>query len=112
MFDGLYKTREEDILGARYNPPDPFPQGQGVLVMNIPKSPPNGDGHDCAIYETRLPTRFYTLVVSPSKDGLGGKLPGWSLSTGSGEEMGKLIVEIAYQVSRGMLELEPEVIDG
>lgn len=109
--DFLYKAdkRDQAIFGEilkYYNPPEVFPHGPWALVASLPKNPPDGDGHACEIYECRVPARFFRLVVLPGKNSMGEISPGWAMSTGSGDEAGKLIVQIAKAVTEGMLGLE------
>lgn len=105
LFDGLYATRETDVLCDEYDAPKNFGEWGEYVVVRIPKEDPDGDGQACEIVETRAPARFYTLRVLEGANSLGEPLPAWEMGTGSGSEMGVLLVSIARAVASGMLGL-------
>lgn len=114
-FGFLYEPRADDPLRSElakhrlaqcYKPPKKFEHGKDTLVVSIPKVE-NGDGHPVEIWECRMPATFYRVRVLPSKNSCNEAKPGFELSTGSGEEMGRLSVNIALAVSEGMLCGEP-----
>ncbi len=111
MLDFLYNgadARDQLIFeGLSYVGPTTFSHGDWHTVATISKSPASGDGQDCEIQECRMPARFFRLLVHPTPDSVGEVKAGWILSTGSGDEVGKLLVSIAKQVSQGMLGWNP-----
>jgi hypothetical protein len=72
------------------------------LMVNIPKQ--GSDGRSCKIYEMRCPSRFFKLVAETSSNRKGEPKVAWEMSSGSGDEMGALIVRLALAVSEGMLD--------
>jgi hypothetical protein len=87
------------------HPPDRDMQHfEWELMVDIPSS---GDGRRCKIYEMRCPSRFFKLVVEASPNYKGEMLPAWKMSSGSGDEMGVLIVSLAIAVSTGMQDVKP-----
>lgn len=88
-----------------HRPPAQFEHGVEHLVADIPKVE-GSDGHPCRIYETRMPARFFKLEVLDSENSVGQPMKGFCLSTGSGDDVGRLIVQIALAVRDGMIGLE------
>ncbi len=70
-------------------------------VAEYPKRTPGGQS--CDIYEVRMPARFYRLVARESTNSAGDVVPGWSLQTGSGDEMAKLMIALAKAANEGMV---------
>lgn len=107
IFSFLYQTREADrrLFGDKYQPPDIFPHGDWARVAVFEKDPDNGDGSPCEIWESRYPAQFFQLRVAASTNSVGEPKEPFTLSTGSGTEMGKLIFAIADAVSQGMIGL-------
>lgn len=106
LFADLYLPDDRDriIFGELYTPPDQFVQWQEYRVAHLPKLE-GGDGQPVDIYETRAPARFFRLHALPSTDSLDQPKPSFHISTGSGDEMGRLLVEVARQITRGMLAI-------
>lgn len=96
-------ARDRSIFGERYDPPGEFRHGEAHRVAAYPKDPEDGDGQPVEVYETRLPARFYELRALPSTNSVGEPKPGWTLSTGSGDEMGELVAALAVAVTQGMV---------
>lgn len=109
MFESMYDPddRDREIFGSLYSPPDRFRHGEWEKVAEIAK-PEDSDGNPVTIYECRLPARFFKLVAHPSENTIGKPQPGFSLSTGSGDEMGELIVSMAKAIAGGMLDIDRE----
>ena len=113
MFDSLYAdnrlTRNPlHEIDEFLRPPATFRHGKWEEVARLPKNPPTGDGSECVIFECRLPARFYKLEILPGTTSVGERKAGWSITTGSGDEMGELIVRIAKAVTEGMIGFHPE----
>ncbi len=110
MIDFLYKgndPRDQRIFeGLNYEGPEVFSHCDWHTVARIPKRS-GGDGQDCEIQESRMPARFFWLIVRPSENSVGEPIDGWVLSTGSGDDVGALMVAIAKMVSDGMIGSEP-----
>ena len=92
--------------GLEYCGPETFSQGSWHNVAIVKCT--NGGGHDVVIQECRLPARFWRLHVLPSKTYDGKPLAGWAMSTGSGDDMGRLIVQMALAIAGGMLSMNYE----
>lgn len=119
MYDG-FDARDVEIFRALdkawFVPCGRFTHGEWQKIFDIPKGEYSGDGSPCAIFECRMPARFFKLEVYDSKNSIGEPSAGFSLSTGSGDDMGKLISQIAIAVRRGMLgwegkSLVPRLVD-
>jgi hypothetical protein len=97
---------EEKIksLGRHYRPRDGVGHDEWLLIADIPAE--NSDGISCKVYETRMPARFFKLVVGEALDFMGRPKGGVVISSGSGNEMGELIGQIAIATSQGMLSFE------
>lgn len=106
--DFLYTKQAKGLNEPEYNPPDVFRHGEWEQVARFEKDPINGDGQSVTIYESRLPASFYKIVVDDGENSVHNKLKGFSLSTGSGSEMGKLCFAIARAVSEGMIGMYHE----
>jgi hypothetical protein len=96
----------DDPIGLQglYHPPTEFRPWEWELVITLPKLP-KSDGYDVQIYEMRSPAQFYRLVALPTKNSVGVEKSGWALETGSGDEMARLIGQIAQAASTGMIGL-------
>lgn len=107
MLDFLYlpDDRDRELFGDAYSPPERFEHGNHYPVATYRKEE-GGDGQDAVICECRLPARFFRLEVLPDKDSLGNDRPGFALSTGSGDEAGRLMVAIAKAAAEGMVGME------
>jgi hypothetical protein len=111
---GLYgDNRDQRNPLAKINeylkPPQQFRHFEWELVAKIPKR--GGDGHDVEVYELRAPTRFYKLVALPGENSIGKLQKSFTVSTGSGDQMGELIATMALAVSEGMISVdEPESV--
>lgn len=78
----------------------PFNHGDGEVVAEFPAR--SAEGYTCVVAETRMPASFWTAVVSA---------PGQvtrKFTTGSGDEVGKLIRRLceAFQDGQGSLAYE------
>lgn len=114
-FEYLYLPDERDrrIFGERYKPEtDRFEHGRDVIVCRLPAT--SADGQSVVVTEARLPARFFTAHVRASPDRqfehvgrVKGK-PAVVISTGSGDEAGRLLFQIAVAVSEGMLGIRLE----
>src|SRR3990172_6778843 len=89
-----------------FRPPKDFQHGEWHLIAEIPKQ--GGDGYPARVYECRVPARFFKVEVLDSNDSMGTPKKGFTLSTGSGDEMGVLCVQIALAASRGLIGLHED----
>lgn len=106
-FDALYTSTPEDsqMFGAYYiYDPEPFKHGEWRHVATFPKT--GGDGQQVEIDECRWPARFYRLRVIAGPNSVGEMRQGFTLSTGSGSVMGKLMVKLAHEIAIGMVSLD------
>jgi hypothetical protein len=99
--------RDTDIFGDHYKPPKKFQYGKWHRIVTLRKEK-RGDGGDAFIFECRMPARFFKVVVPDYENSVGEKKKGFTLQTGSGDEMGKLAMQIAHAASKGMLGLYEE----
>ncbi|NBT36090.1 MAG: hypothetical protein EBT03_11260 [Betaproteobacteria bacterium] len=105
MFDSLYGTRDRILsLGKAYKPPKTFRHGEWEIIATLKKK--HEDGLDVEVYECRLPARSFKVVVKDGTNSVGNPTKGFTLSTGSGEEMGELCGLIAKAASEGMIASE------
>lgn len=106
MFEGFYKpdARDREIFGDIYNPPAEFVHGQYHQIAEL--SCGDGDGQNVTIYESRLPARFFKVEAHARPDYAYANKPAFALTTGSGEEMGRLTLSIAKAIAEGMLGIE------
>lgn len=112
MFNEMFKVlylgddrRDRKIFAKiekSYAPPLRFEHGKTELVAKLE---PEGDGQTVEIYETRLPARFFTVVGIERHDG-GYDRPAFTITTGSGDEVGALAVEIAIAAAQGMIGIK------
>lgn len=103
FLDWMYETDDSDrALDPAYNAPRKMPYGEWIEVAEFKGK---GDGQDCKVFESRMPARFYKVTAYDTPNSVGKVNVGFSLSTGSGTEMGKLIFAIARAISEGMLGL-------
>jgi hypothetical protein len=101
--DDWYNARDREMFGKFWVGPQTFPYGEEVLVARLPKDPEDGDGYPSEIYVTAMPARFFKLVVLPSTNSINEPRFGFTLTTGSDDEMGKLVLEIAKAAAQGMI---------
>jgi len=103
LFPSMFKTRPEDVelFGDAYCGKPEQKYGEWVTVARYPKS--EGDGLDAEIDECRMPAQFYRVRVLDGTNSIGELKTGFTLGTGSGREMAKLVIEIAKAASQGML---------
>lgn len=103
--EALYDPDERDraIFGEHYISGGPFVYGEWRLVARFQKR--GGDGQDVEIDECRMPARFFRLRALAGRDSVDGALPAFTLSTGSGDEVGQLMVALAQQIVMGMVGL-------
>lgn len=106
VMDSLYETRESDVLCPEYDAPEKFERRGEHVVVRIPKDDADGDGQPCEIVERRAPARFYTLRVLEDVNSVGDTQPAWEMTTGSGSEMGRLLVSLARAVAEGMIGIK------
>jgi hypothetical protein len=108
VVDQLYypDMRDRVLFGDAYVPPARFHHGQWYLVARFEKDEPHSDGQPVRIDEMRLPARAFRLRALASRNSVGEVLPAWSLSTGTGDDMGRLCVEIAKAASEGMIAVD------
>ena len=105
MFESLYETSEKiKSLGGLYRPPNNFPHGEWKLVAEVKKN--NDDGADAEVHEMRLPARCFKVEVKDGNNSTGKPIKTFTLSTGSGGEMGELCGLIAKAASEGMIAIE------
>lgn len=105
MFDILYGPREKILsLGKAYKPPKKFQHGKWEMIASLKKK--HEDGLDVEVYECRLPARSFKVVVKDGTDSTGKASKGFSLSTGSGDDMGELCGMIAKAASEGMIGVD------
>lgn len=108
--NGLYHShdrRDAEIFAPieqYHRPPSEFAHGEWHLVAEVPKI--GGDGHLVRIHEIRMPARFFKVEVLDSTNSIGEATKGFALTTGSGDDMGRLCVQIALAASQGMIGLE------
>lgn len=100
-----YETRHSDgvAFGDKYRAPPRIEYGVETVVAYYPKA--SGDGQPVEILECRMPARFYRLRALPSTNSGGDPIPGFELSTGSGDEVAKLVATLAQAITEGMLGL-------
>jgi hypothetical protein len=103
LLDFMYVTRESDSLGAEYQSPKNVTREQWREWVKVASFKGDGDGQDCELYELRMPARFYKLIVLPGLNSIGELQPGYEVITGSGLQMGILLMWIAREVARGMI---------
>jgi hypothetical protein len=105
---GLYEPdpRDRALFGKRYIKVGKFSHGDWQTVARFEKDREDGDGQAVEIDECRLPARFFRLRVLAAKDSMGKPQPGFVLTTGSGDEVGALMVKLAEAVAGGMVGLE------
>lgn len=105
LYDGV-DARDGAIfrpLGDRYKPPARFEHGEWHKIAEISKARPDGDGFAVEIYELRMPARFFKVEALASLDSMKRSRPGFTLSTGSGDDMGALCVRMALAIADGNL---------
>jgi len=106
MFEEMYAVRqsEKTIFGEEWCGPESFEEYEKTLVATYPKVP-GSDGNDVEIYCSASPSRFYEVTAIESENSVNEKVDGFSLSTGSGEEMAVLAVTMAKAIQQGMLSI-------
>lgn len=106
MIDMFYQHRDSDrieSLGDHYQPQDRFDHSTWVLIASLDAEE---DGAACRVYETRMPARFWKLVVDGRANYMGQRQRPVTAHSGSGKEMGELMGQLAVAVSQGMVTLE------
>jgi hypothetical protein len=105
MFESLYVSKSMiKSLGDLYRPPKTFEHGKWELVAKVKKA--GEDGTDAEVYECRLPANSFMVVAKDGTDSAGKPIKGFTLSTGSGDDMGELCGLIAKAASEGMIGVE------
>jgi hypothetical protein len=106
LLAGMYDPDERDraIFGEYYAPEvEEFEHAAWHMVARIPKT--GGDGQPVEIDECRMPARFFRLRALPDVAGSGRPRPAFALTTGSGDEMGQLMVTLGRVIAAGMVGL-------
>lgn len=81
-----------------------------IVESIYPKVEP-GDGQTARVDVDRTPARFYRVVAHASENGIGERVRGFVLSTGSGgDEMRRLAHAIAKAASEGMIAYTGETL--
>lgn len=106
MFGPMYRGDWSPLDEPEYKPPAEFDHNEWNLVATFPKD--GGDGQAAEVYESRLPASFWMLKALGDTNSVGEPVPGFSLSTGSGDEMGHLAFAIARAAARGMIGVYEE----
>ena len=109
LFGPLYTPDARDlaIFGEYYVPDaEQFEHGAWRVVARIPKA--GGDGQPVEIDECRMPARFFRIRALAATDGIGQHRAAFALSTGSGDAMGRLMMELGQAIAQGMVGLASE----
>lgn len=93
-------------LGREYQPPEKFRHGEWELVAEMKKDPEDGDGQSVRVFECRMPARFFKLEAAADANSCGEEQQPFVVTTGSGDEMGHLIGELAKAITQGMLGIK------
>lgn len=106
FLENMYQTTEDDYIDPAYNPPEFLNRESWRRDwVEVASFKGEGDGQDVKVYENRMPARFYKLQAFDTPNSVGEMNKGFSMSTGSGREAGKLIFAMARAISEGMLGL-------
>lgn len=105
FYHGNDKRSKAIFRGIDYRPPEVFEHGKDYDVATLQKT--NGDGQTCVITESRYPARFFGIRVEAGTNSVGKEQPAYEVSSGSGDDVGKLIVQMAKAISEGMLGFHP-----
>ncbi len=95
----LPDDRDRLVFHERYSPPIKFEHAKWYDVAKFYPDREDSDGIMCWIQEMRLPARSFRLRIHGCKS---------FISTGSGDDMGELLVQIALQIIEGMLVIRHE----
>lgn len=100
FFEPLYLPDDRDraIFGAAYIPPVRFRHGEWTCVASY--AAVGGDGRVVEVDECRMPARFFRLRAHATAS-----RPSFVLTTGSGDDMGALVVAMAKAIAGGMLSV-------
>lgn len=90
----------------RYEPPETFGIHRYHAICRIEKT--GEDGQPCEIQESRTPASFYRLRALASTNSVGESVRPWTLSTGSGDEVLDLIIQVGLQAAEGMIALDTD----
>lgn len=102
LFPSLYKTESDaKLFGKRWIGPERLDSYEPTLAAKFPKV--GGDGHDVEVYVQAAPARFYTVKALPGKNSVDEPQAGFEVTTGSGEDIGRLAIKIAEAISEGMI---------
>ena len=106
ILDELYEPddRDRSIFGEQYVATTAFKHGAWTTVARFA---PCG-GQPVEIDECRLPARFFRLRVLPDPNTVWTARTPFTLSTGSGDDMGRLMLTLARAVACGMVSLDLE----
>lgn len=105
IFEGLYRpyAEEREIFGRRWCGPEMYEHTRPVLVAVYEKDPHDGDGQRVEVWASAFPARFYEARVQAETNGVGKGRPAYTISTGSGLKMARLIAALAEAVTQGMI---------
>jgi len=106
----LYETHPDStkpgsywFIDEEYAPEvETFQSGEWVKVGHFE---PKLGGRPVDIYENRMPAQFFKVVAHPWTNSVGEPSPGFTLSTGSGDKMGRLMFRLARGIAEGMVYL-------
>lgn len=104
MYNWYTKRIEEikEVYGdLKYIGPETFEPYKWTTTAII--NARSSDGYKCEIQESWAPATFYRLIAHPH----GEQKEGWILSTGSGSEVGRMLVEVSKEVACGMIGWHP-----
>lgn len=108
IFDDMYAEVPKIFGNHLVWDGQPFVHGEWKRVAHVPKAPVAGDGQPVDIYECRMPARFYKMVVLEADNSIGKRNPGGVISSGSGEDMGRLFYRLALKFAEGMAGFDKE----
>lgn len=98
FFSNTYPSRPDKSLGEGYTPPASFTHGQLAPVMSFAASSPGG--LDSELFEVQYPARFFKATLFEDKR------PVLKVSTGSGTEIGRLLVRFLKAAAAGQVCLD------
>lgn len=103
-FAFMYNTRHDDraVFGANWCGPDVLPHAKDIVIARYPK-PDGGDGHDVEVTCCALPARFYEVRALPATNSVGDVKPGFTLATGSNNQMARWAHMTAKLIADGMI---------
>jgi hypothetical protein len=99
MFDHMYSGPTELILDEYAEPREPWRHGEYVFVGQVSKV--SAAGLESEAWESRMPSRFYKVLVNNTA----GLCVG-TFETGSGPGVGSLVSDLCHALARGDATLE------